>query len=324
MKIGSLKFSRGLWGLIIVAMLVLCAFTATGFLGGIWWVFDLTANFRVQYLACLGVAAILSLLGKKWRWAVVAGVFALVNFVEILPSFTGADRRAAASPNSIRVLLANVFSSNKQHDKVRKLIRSVDPDIVVVVEATASLMKDLSSLEGDYSHVVCRPREDAFGIALLSRFPFEKSEILELGDSGVPTAVARFRIDDRELTLIATHALPPVGSARYGYRNRQLAAVGDYVRSVKGPVMLIGDLNTTPWSPLFKKLLRRSGLRDSRRGRGIQATWPVPTRLPLFGIPIDHVLHSPEITVVHRKVGADIGSDHLPVIVEFSLENGGT
>jgi len=319
MKRPFLKLSRGLWGLNISGIAVICAFTATGFLGGLSWVFDTTANFRVQYLVCLVVAAIFYLIGRKWRWAVLSGIFALVNIGEILPSFIGPSRQATAPSNSVTVLLANVLSSNKHYEKVEKLVRSVDPDIIVVVEATEDWMRALAQFEEKYPHVVSRPREDNFGIAVFSRFPFEKSEILQIGDWHLPSAMARLRIDDREFTLVATHPAPPVGGARFGHRNRQLEAVAEYVRSVKGPVILLGDLNTTPWSPHFKKLLRRGGLLDSRRRHGIQATWPAQTLLPLFRIPLDHILHSPGIAILHREVGPDIGSDHLPVIAEFSL-----
>jgi len=324
MKRPLLKLSRGLWGLIVSGTALVCAFSVTAFLGGLWWVFDLTANFRVQYLACLVIAAFLFVLGQKWPWAVISGVFALINLMEILPSFIGPGRRAAPSPNSITVLHANVLRSNRHYEKARKLIRSVNPDIIVIIEASSGWMKALSVFEEKYPHVVSRPREDNFGIAMFSRFPFEEAEILEIGDAQVPSAMARLRVAGGELTVVATHPLPPVGGARSRYRNRQLQAVAEYIRSIDGPVIIAGDLNTTPWSHHFKKLLRRTRLRDSRRGWGIQTTWPAQARLPLFRIPLDHVLHSPGIAILRRTVGPPIGSDHLPVIVEMSLPSRGS
>ena len=81
--------------------------------------------------------------------------------------------------------------------------------------------------------------------------------------------------------------------------------------------MVVGDLNCTPWSPHFRRLLRDAGLRDVARGRGLEPTW-YPTSLPL-GIPIDHVLVSDEIGVANRELGSDLGSDHRPVRVEISF-----
>ncbi len=304
--------------MVVSAVLMVCACTLAGFFGRLWWAFDLTSNFRVQYLVCLVIAAIVLLLvGKHWPWAVVSALFALANFLDIFPAYVGGRDRTTESSRSVTLLLANVLSSNKQYDEVRRLVRSADPDVIAIIEATDAWMKELSSLDG-YPYVVSRPREDNFGIALFSRMHFEQSEIIHIGDARVPTAVARLRSGERGLTVIATHPLPPVGGSRSGRRNRQLEHLASYVQSLKTPVIVLGDLNASPWSPYFKRLLRRTGLCDSRRGRGIQPTWPA--HLPwLLRVPIDHVLHSPEITILCRTLGPRIGSDHLPVIVRLSV-----
>jgi endonuclease/exonuclease/phosphatase (EEP) superfamily protein YafD len=88
-------------------------------------------------------------------------------------------------------------------------------------------------------------------------------------------------------------------------------------RKRTGALVLLGDLNTTSWSPHFRDLINTAGLKDSRAGFGIQPTWPAGT--PPLWIPLDHCLVSPEIKVHDRRVGPNVGSDHFPVIVEFSL-----
>jgi endonuclease/exonuclease/phosphatase (EEP) superfamily protein YafD len=312
------RFNIGFWGLVISGTLLLGVATILAFFGGAWWRFDLLANFRLQYLFCLLIALVLFLVGKKWVWAGVAGVFALVNFADILPAFLGRGGKAISSSKPLTILLANVLTSNKEYERVRQLVRSTDPDIFAVLEVSETWMNELSLLKEKLPHVVSCPRDDNFGIALFSRIPFEESEIVQLGEAGLPTAVARIRFDDTTLTVIATHPLPPTGASIARQRNRQLGELAEYVRSVKGPVIVMGDLNTTPYSPHFKKLLCESGLQDSRRGRGIQPSWRAD--IPWFlRIPLDHILHSPDITVLSRRLGPNIGSDHLPVILEFSL-----
>ena len=73
----------------------------------------------------------------------------------------------------------------------------------------------------------------------------------------------------------------------------------------------------TPFSNHFERLLVGSGLLDSGRGYGVQATWP--TGNPLLRIPIDHCLHSPAIRIVDRRVLPGAGSDHFPLVVDFTL-----
>jgi endonuclease/exonuclease/phosphatase (EEP) superfamily protein YafD len=111
--------------------------------------------------------------------------------------------------------------------------------------------------------------------------------------------------------------MPPYGAENTGLRNRQLTEIGNFLADSAGPVILVGDLNTTPWSPAFKDLLQATGLQNSMKGFGIQPTWP--TTIPLFWIPLDHLLHSPDFHVKSRKTGPHVGSDHFPVEVRLSL-----
>jgi endonuclease/exonuclease/phosphatase (EEP) superfamily protein YafD len=83
------------------------------------------------------------------------------------------------------------------------------------------------------------------------------------------------------------------------------------------PVIVAGDLNATPWSHGFRQLVRLRGLCDSAVGRGVQATWNAHRWVPR--IPIDHVVVSPEVRVMDRRVGPDVGSDHLPVEATLAI-----
>ncbi|MCA9804280.1 MAG: hypothetical protein KC777_20060 [Cyanobacteria bacterium HKST-UBA02] len=47
--------------------------------------------------------------------------------------------------------------------------------------------------------------------------------------------------------------------------------------------------------------------------------WSVRWPVPLF--PIDHLLASPDFSVVERRTLEPVGSDHLPVWVVLSLDN---
>jgi len=64
-------------------------------------------------------------------------------------------------------------------------------------------------------------------------------------------------------------------------------------------------------------LLARGGLVDTGLSRGLTATWL--SRLPFLGLMIDHVLVSPDITVIDNRLGAQIGSEHFPVTVDLAI-----
>jgi endonuclease/exonuclease/phosphatase (EEP) superfamily protein YafD len=147
--------------------------------------------------------------------------------------------------------------------------------------------------------------------------PLDQHEVREFSRDQVPTIVSWLTVEGREMVLVGTHPLPPIGEARSALRNDQLRAIAEFLNQTDARRVLVGDLNTTSWSPHFRELLAAADLVDSRRGFGVQPTWFALGGL--LRLPIDHVLVSPEIEVMSRRIGPDIGSDHRPVIVDLSL-----
>ena len=141
------------------------------------------------------------------------------------------------------------------------------------------------------------------------------SQVRELGRRGSAIDRRHAHALGEKLTLIGTHPLHP-GHEGWRLRNEQFAALAKFCRGQTGPVVVIGDLNSTSWSAHFGTLLDGTRLRDSRAGFGVQASWPAWSPLPR--IPIDHCLVSPEIVgpqSVHRP---DVGSDHFPLVVDLA------
>ena len=311
------------WGLIGAAGAVAGLASILGFFAYFAWFLDLFSHFRVQYFCALSVAALLLLIPRQRRAAAVFGLLAAVNLCTIVPLYFGGTSAPRPHERPMRAMLMNVNTASGQPARVADAVRQYGPDIVVLEEVSARWITELRPVLAAYPHAHLEPREDNFGIALLSRYPFARCRTLSIGDAGVPSVVAEIETPHGRCTVMATHPLPPGGRSYSRWRNAQLAALPGYVRSAGSPVLLLGDLNVTAWSPHFRRLLRDSGLRDSSQGRGVQPTWP--TYSPLLWIPIDHCLHSPEIAIMRKEVGPDVGSDHYPLIVDFVLRaDGGT
>jgi endonuclease/exonuclease/phosphatase (EEP) superfamily protein YafD len=102
-------------------------------------------------------------------------------------------------------------------------------------------------------------------------------------------------------------------------RNRQLAALAQVAREHTWPLVVIGDLNITPFSPLFARTLR-AGKLASCDGGGLHPTWPARVA-PLF-IQIDHCLASAGIQTEDFRVGPYLGSDHYPISVKVGSRGG--
>jgi len=274
------------------------------------WLFDNLTAFVPQFAALAALFAIIFGFLKAPRWALTSLVLAVVHGARLWqPS---SDATGHPGP-TVKLVSANVKTSNQDYESFLRFIEQESPDLLAVIEIDDGWEKALETLSDEYPHRVVEPRIDNFGIAMLSRLPLSDARIEYFGDAGVPTIVASLSVDDGDpITVVATHPLPPVRSAVAAERNRQLAAVAQFAARQTGEVVVIGDLNVSPWSPYFALLLRESNLHDSRRGFALQPTWP--TYCPPCMTPIDHVLTSGRLTVPHRQTGPSVGSDHLPIV----------
>jgi endonuclease/exonuclease/phosphatase (EEP) superfamily protein YafD len=306
-----------LGGLCTVAGTAACAATLFGFLGRLWWVWDLCAHFRVQYLLALAVVLVVTLVRRRFVVGGVFGLFAAANLACIAPYYwpvaTAIDQPSA----SLRLISVNVHTANQHFDLVRQLVLDYDPDVVLLMEVDADWVAALQELRARYPYWQVAVREDNFGIALCSKRPFAACRTLYLGAAELPSIAAEIEVEGQSLTLVGTHPLPPTSAAYTAARNEQLASVAQYVAAIPGLKIVMGDLNTTPWSHCFREFIASTKLVDSARGRGVQPSWPT-SRLVLR-IPIDFCLVSETMAVTDRHIGPDIGSDHFPVIVDVAV-----
>ena len=284
------------------------------------WPYELACHFRLQYALLAGVSVVLFGGAHAWPPATLALGVALVNMRALgLRWVPGLGRRRTPPPSgrTSRVLVSNVWCLNQSSARLERLIHQAAPDVIVLVEMTPRWRAALRHQEATYPFIKVVTRPGGFGIACFSRIPMESAEVVRIGRVGLPSLVMRLRLDGRPLMLVATHPSSPLKFRRWQRRDQQLDAVARFAGQQSGPLLLMGDLNTTPWSPSFQQLLRLSKLRDSRVGYGVQASWPVWG--PLLRIPIDHCLVSSGIVVHQRRRGPAIGSDHFPILVEFSV-----
>jgi len=315
------------WGhtagrLLAAAGLALAAASLAGRAGTLWWVLELASHWRVQYLLAFLVVAAGCLALRSWRWAALFGLLAVLELASILPLYLPPEGPAGAG-RTWRLVSINTRAGGDNGPRVAAAIRDLDPDLVLLMEINPDLLEEVERLRADYPHRLQRPERlprgyrDAFGLVLLSKAPLGEGEFLDPGRTGVPAVSAVVDLDGRGLRLVGAHLYPPESGPWAALRNVQLENLAERFGRLEGPGLLCGDLNVSPWSPWFGRALRRGRLRDSSLGFGVQPTWPA--RFPPLWIPIDHCLVTSGVRVVDRFTGPDVGSDHLPLVVDFRL-----
>lgn len=312
-----LVYKLKIWLIIFILTSVVCLLTLTGFWGRFWWIFDITSHFRVQYCVILTLFASLFLMGRKyWQTGIAVGG-ALLNFVLIAPlSFGGTI--VASEKVSVRVLKVNLQVTNSAYDKVKNLIQSASPDILILEEYDKVWREKLDGALDDYPYLTISSWKNGWGIGLYSRMQMENAEARLIKTSPIPFVTAKIIVEGKPVTLIGSHLQDPLTSVRTNVRNIQLSGLAQVVKKVQNPVMLLGDLNISPWSPHFKDFIEESGLSESRKETGLRLTWP--TNFFPLKTSIDHCLTSAGVLIHSVTLGADIGSDHYPLIIDFSVQ----
>ena len=277
---------------------------------------ELFAHFRLQYFVVSVLLFLVFALQQRYAYAGAMLLAVLLNaflvFEWYLPPKTD-----TGGPEELKLLHANVLSTNNKHQRLVDLVAAEDPDMIFLKEITDDWVSGLRPLLKDYPFIHSVARSGNFGIAVYSRIPFDSVSHVDSPPLGYPTITVRATVGNQRLTLISSHPTIPLGKQLHSARNQHFNSMRDLVQAADRPVVLLGDFNATMWDRHFKKLMQSSGLADARQGFGILPTWP--TYMPFAMIPIDHVLVSEGISVTNMKTGKSIGSDHLPLIVTLSL-----
>jgi len=302
---------------VVVEVLRLCDET--------WWAFALLRHIPLQVAAALAVVLLMGGRRRRKHWWVAWGLL-LVQAVRIVPFFTSWSTAhhvvAKTPPPPLKVVTANVLSGNTDLQPLTTWLKEEDPDVVVLVEVSKAQLALLAPALRAYPFVVNHARDWPGGMALLSKTSFADKEVVRVPQSPVALrAVVRVpRPNGNGVSLVevwGVHPVPPVSSSWTQLRNNALQQLGARVARSPHPVVVAGDFNATPWSAPLQQFAADARLNLAADDLAGATTWPAFVPAPLR-IPIDHVFASRSYACARLEVGPEMGSDHLPVVAEFT------
>lgn len=302
--------------LLLLALAMLALASAMAVAAPFGWPFELFSHFRPQY-ALAALLTALALAGmRRPGWASVAAVLAVWNGAPVAQRAVAGAPLAACTGAPLGVVTANLHYTNRELHRFTAWLGEHPADLVVVQELTPAWAEALAALP-EFPNWRFVARSDAYGIGVLSRWPLEAIEPLDLASDGHPSLAGDVVVDGQRLRFYALHARWPVTPSLARARNLALDRIAALVRTGPVPAVVIGDLNLSPDSPAFGRLLDQAALRDALAGRRWQPTW-LAGFWPL-ALRIDHVLVSDGVCVEGSAIGDSIGSDHRPVTARLRL-----
>lgn len=316
--------------LVLATLLILqvMVFAAQHLLGTLF-PFELLTHFLPhQTVTLLVMGGVFAALATRRRRNVVvlavSGLCLLLSAAEWMVVYLPVQAREVSGETMhVRLVSANVHLVHPEQ-RALAFMKAARPDILILFEVGPRWVEAAAPVTRAFpDRLECPRRHHPFGMVLYSRIPLVRIREIGLPGGDFPAAEVQFLSGATTVTLLAAHVDSPTG--RFGgfpVRNRQLGELADRVvrafEATTGPVLLVGDLNTTMWSPYYKELVERARLRNGRRGFGRQPTWPC--WLPrAFRIPLDHLLYRGAVRVERFEAGPPVGSDHLPILVDLAF-----
>lgn len=311
--------SHSLDHILLTSVFAALAVTAASYVGEAWWVFELFTHFRLQIAAGSLLLLVWAALRRQRAVVFALSLVALGNLVPLRAYLWPAASVAMADTGQYRLLISNVSKGNVEYDRLLDLIESEQADVVGLLEVDWRWVAAIaeSGSDANYAFQVLRPEDGAYGIALYSRLPMRERRTSPYTRSGIQTAIiVDLKLSGTTANFVLAHLMAPLGRPYARLRNEQLVDIIDLLQSSSNQQsILAGDLNITPWSPYYSALETGTGMVNAARGTGYGGTWP--TWFAPMRIPIDHYLVSEGIRVTDIRTGPDIGSDHLPLIVDI-------
>ncbi|WP_192249229.1 endonuclease/exonuclease/phosphatase family protein [Mesorhizobium silamurunense] len=311
-------------GVAFLAMMALSAALLAGFLGALHPALDSFSHFRI-HLSVLTALLALPLLASSYRLQAVAvllfAIASLATTVSALPRLW--PQQAVAKPADrivYSLLQMNLRFDNPTPKKVLSLIGRTNPDVITLDEVSGMWTSELGYITSAYPYrILCPYPNGIFGVALLSRRPFAAGTAPHCEPRGA-MATATIDFGGTGVDVAAIHLSWPWPHEQYW----QIGELAEPLGALGETAIMAGDCNAVPWSAAVRRVASLGGLTVMPSAG---PTW-IHRKLPDFlrrfaGLPIDQVFSKGGVMILSSTRLEDDGSDHLPVLVEFSLRPDG-
>ena len=244
----------------------------------------------------------------------------LHHLVITFPYIIRKNKPNLSSENKLSLLTVNVLQKNKNYDGLIKIIKQVNPDILLTMETNKEWENALSEIEFDFEHTYKIPKENKYGMHLFTKLKVEECKIHYLISEDYPSIEIRLKDKkNNEFIFWGIHPPPPSPTEKPTSKQKdaELMKVAKLIRKHQIPTIVSGDFNSVSWSKISKQFAKLSNLKDARLKRGIYGTFPAQFWFLRF--PVDLLYHSESIVVTKLQTLPPWGSDHLPLFSEFFI-----
>jgi len=302
---------------LLVLTITLCVSVALvfGFFGRVHPAFDAFSHFRLHFAALLFLCSV-ALFALQYRLHALAGLLLTAGCVAVtVPHLFSSQNTPAPTDQPVyKLLQLNAYYGNNDPKAVLSLIAREHPDIVTLEEVNDEWRSELLLIGKAYPYKIdCQ--ENSSSTVVLSRRPMDKGRNAYCSENA-GVALVQVDLNGRLIDVMALH-IPwpwPFDQAEAVQMHAPL------LQMLGSTAIAAGDFNAVPWSATVREMAALGGFTRIER---FGPTWighkGLPASLKFLGLPIDQVMTKGRIVVHSARTLEPVGSDHLPVLVEFSL-----
>jgi endonuclease/exonuclease/phosphatase (EEP) superfamily protein YafD len=316
------KQSRGWFSLIVRVLLVVVVL-------GWWFAYLISSRFWIADVAVslgwivFAIALVLGAVGLLLRRSLdeVICTLAALMMLDVLGggrSWVPSDGDEGAA-NAVRVVEMNIYMANERPDEVLALLRTMDADVMVLVEPQWDVFRRFIDDEDGldwlpYRMIRRRIGKVASPMVVLSRWSIERDESLtEL--YGMSCVVRRPEELGGAFRLVGMHAPSPRGGEEWSRGNGIVESLVSSLRGIEQrdpdelALMVVGDLNGGAGSWRDRRL--REGLGVARGSSVLELSGTFPAKLSMMGVGIDDIWVDEGVVVRSWERMVIPGSDHF-------------
>jgi len=198
--------------------------------------------------------------------------------------------RLAVVTSNPSLKISHISLGNAENDYARVIdyIGHLDADFISFQELTPDWNAELQKrLSPDYPYIRTMTRLDLYGMGFFSRIPFQTLDTVYF--QSVPSLIGSVRLDkDHTCHIVSCTVIPPVNQAAFSTIAKHFSFLTDYMKNLKGDVIVLGDLHLPSWSAEIQQFKLSANLEDSRRDtnpRNLDGSISLPR------IPVEHIFY---------------------------------
>ncbi|MFT6746803.1 MAG: endonuclease/exonuclease/phosphatase (EEP) superfamily protein YafD [Glaciecola sp.] len=239
-----------------------------------------------------------------------------------------------STDTELSLMSYNVFFKNRSPKGVIKTIKQADPDILVVQELTPQWKSILgNSIGHDYRFRKLIPMRGTHGIGIYSKHPIVAQTVCNNKSNRPFAQIIELKIQNKLIQLINVHLASPgvavenpdnfmeLYKNNYNTRASQITVISKIVKKSETKFdaqILIGDLNTTSYEPIFRDAEKDWCDLNQKVGKKFNFTFPNSSKIdPL--LTLDYIMLRGNVLPVKFKVLKSGTSDHFPIIGNIKI-----